>query len=201
MHLWMILLSVILALWLISMIRVGAAVEYDGTGLFVTVRAGPVRLTLFPFKEKEKPAKRKEKAPEKQRPAQAQPKGGNLSLVRKFLPLAAEAAGRLKDKIRIDRIELEIVWGSTDPAAAAMGYGMANAALGMLWPLIEHNFNVRDRDLKTSVDFSAAGPTVSIRASLSLTIGQALALGAVLGVKAFRLLRSHRKEQKLKEAV
>lgn len=200
MRLWMILLSVLLVVWLVSMVRVGAAVRYDGAGLFVALKAGPFRPKVYPFKKTGKAAR---KAAEGARKTAVRPteKGGSLSLVRKFLPLVAEAAGRVKDKIRIDRIELELVWGAADPAAAAMGYGMANAALGMLWPLIEHNFNVRERQLKTAVDFDAAAPAVSGNAELSFTVGQGLTLGAVLGAKAFKLLRSHKKEQKLKEAV
>jgi len=206
MRLWMIPLLVLLVLWLISFLRVGADVAYDRSGLRVGVRIGPIRFPVFPVKKKDKPPKRKkrEKQTGKERkPAAPQPvqKGGNLNLVRKFLPIAAEAAGRFKEKIRIDKIDLELVWGAPDPAEAALGFGLSNAALGMLWPLIEHNFNVRERQLRTSVDFQASGPIVAIYAVLSLTIGQGVVLGAVVGWKLFKLLRSQKKKQKINEAV
>lgn len=202
MQLWIIFGLIVLVLWLISLVRVGATVDYDRSGLMVKVRVGPVKVTLFPMKIKDKPSKRpkKKKKPEKTE-EQPKNKGGNVALVRKFLPIATDAAGRLKKKIRIDTIDLNLVWGSSDPVAAAMGYGYANVALGMLWPLIEHNFNVRERQLRTSVDFNAAQPTITIRAALSLTIGQGVVLGVVLGVKVFRLFRRYKKEQELKEAV
>lgn len=200
MELWMILALTLLLLWLLSLIRIGASAEYDSTGLLVRIKAGPVNITVFPVKKKDKPSKaaRREKRPEAAKPPA---KGGNLALVKEFLPLIAEAAGRLKKKIRMDNIELNLVWGSSDPAAAAMGFGWANAALGMLWPLMEHNFNVRKRKLRTAVDYNATTPVITIRAALSLTVGQMLVLGAVLGVKVLKLLQIHRKKQKLKEAV
>jgi len=201
MQFWVILVLIALAL-LISLVRVGATVDYDFTGLKVRARVGQIKITVFPMKKKDKPIKQKK---QKKKPEHAveqpQQKGGNLTLVKKFLPLAVEAAGRFKKKIRIDRIELHLVWGASDPAAAAMGYGWANAALGMLWPLIEHNFNVRDRQLRTSVDYNATNPVITIRAAISLTIGQGLVLGAVLGWKVLILFRRHKKEQKLEEAV
>lgn len=201
MQLWMILLLIAVALWLISLVRFGASVDYDGAGLAVMILAGPVRIPVYPPKKKDKPPKHA--APETQPEARKQPvaRGGNLELVKKFLPLAAQTAGRVKRKIRIDYVDLHVIWGAADPALCAMGYGYANAALGMLWPLIENNFNVRRRQLRTSVDYGAASPSVMIRAALSLTVGQGLVLGAVVGVKWLRLFLQYRKEQKLKEAV
>jgi hypothetical protein len=193
---WMILMLIVLVLWLLSLVRMGASVNYDDSGLVVKARVGPVKFIVFPMKKKDKPPKQKKKRRLKEE--EPPKKGGNLALVRNFLPLATEAAGRFKKKIRIDKIELDLIWGASDPAAAAMGYGWANAALGMLWPLIEHNFNVRERQLRTSVDYSANQPIITIRAAFSLTIGQGAVLGVVLGLKVLKLFR---KEQKLKEAV
>lgn len=199
MRFWMILLLVLLALWLLSYLRLGVSVDYDASGLMIRANLGRIPFKLFPMKKK-KPKPRKQRNPEAAKGRQKN-KGGNLALVKKYLPLAAEAAGRLKKKIRIDNIDLNLIWGSSSPAMTAISFGFANAAFGMLWPLIEHNFNVRERQLRTSVDYNATEPVMEIRAKLTLTIGQGVVIGTALGVKAIKLFRDYKKEQKLKEAV
>lgn len=47
----------------------------------------------------------------------------------------------------------------------------------MIWPLVEQNFNVKERRLRTRVDFDAERPSVYLYAAATLTAGQALALG------------------------
>lgn len=199
---WMIPGLILLSLWLLSLLRIGASASYDDTGFVLRLRAGPLWVTLFPPRRREKPPRAKEKKkPAKEPEEPPARKGGSLALVRKFLPLGCEAAGRFKNKVRIDSIRWTLIWGAPDPAAAAIGYGMANAALGMLWPLVEHNFLVRERELDIQIDYGAGAPRTSIYAALSLTIGQAVVMSVVLGVKALRLLLEYRKETKRKEAV
>lgn len=196
---WEILLIVVCVFWLISLIRAGASVRYDVEGLKVWIRVGPVSHKVFPFKKKKQKKKepKKKTEPEKAAPlSEAKRKGGSLELARRFIPLAADAAGRFQKKICIDDLEMELSWGAEDPADAALGFGCANAALGMLWPLLENNFNVRQKRIGTSVDFNTDKPVIYIFARASLRIGQAASLGVLIGLKALRLLWQYRKEQK-----
>jgi hypothetical protein len=71
----------------------------------------------------------------------------------------------------------------------------------MLWPIVEHNFNVRHKRLGTAVDFNAEKPVLFLLAQASLRIGQAVSLGAVIGFKALRLYLQYKKEQKSKGGV
>ena len=57
----MVLAIILLALWLISLIRIGAQVRYGEGGLFICVLAGPKRIQLFPAKPKKKKKPKKEK--------------------------------------------------------------------------------------------------------------------------------------------
>ena len=95
----------------------------------------------------------------------------------------AEAAGALKRKICIDRLYLAVVWGAEDAAAAALGYGRANALLGMIWPLLDNNFKVKDCDFRVDVDYEKARPEITVDAALTMTVGQLLAFGIHYGVK------------------
>ena len=186
--------GVLLALFLLGQLRVGAAVSYSEDGLFLRVKAGPLRIRILPPKERKKPKKEKPPKPAKKHPAQegAQARQkrkikDTLSLALRFVPLLAEAAGRFRRKVRIDRLVLHVIWGADDPASAAMGYGAGNAAMGMLWPLIEHNFKVKDYDLRVDVDFERKTPALTAHAQATLTIGQSLALALRLGVKALKI--------------
>ena len=74
--LW-ILLIIALLLTALNLLRVGVDAEYDGEALFLRLKAGPVKLTILPKKEKpEKPKKEKKKKekPPKDDEAEEQPK-------------------------------------------------------------------------------------------------------------------------------
>ena len=192
----LILALIAAALVLLSLIRLGVWVSYRSGVLTLKGKVGPVKLTILPQKEK-KPAKKKPK-PEKsaEDKPKKQPKE-QLALARRALPVALEAAGRLKRKIRVDRLFLDVTVGGEDPAAAAITYGGINAALGMIWPLVEQNFNVKDRCIRTAMDFSAAETDLSLEVAATLTVGQVLALALRLLPKLPQILgRDGKKEAK-----
>lgn len=177
---------------LISLIRIGIQVIYVPSGLTLRLQLGPVRMTLLPHKEK-KQSKKKKKEP--QNAAAEEGKRDMLGQIRRGLPLIAEAAGRLKRKVRLDRIYLDVTAAASDPASAALAFGGVNAAVGMIWPLVEQNFNVRDRRIRTRVDFEAARPAVSLDAAATLTIGQAAVLAIWLAPRLPQALGMERKKQ------
>lgn len=205
-----VLLIVLAVLWLLGRIRLGGWVQYDGDGLAVKVLAGPLRFTVFPQKplsETEK-AERKAKEEKKRAKKEAQKakaearrakkeakrrdkhpgeepekKGGALPPLLDLLPLAAEAAGGLKKRIRIDELTVHLTWAAEDPAQAALGFGRANAVMGMIWPLLDHNFDVKKHDLGVQVDFNRSSPDVMCRAALTMRLGQLLSFGLRLGFK------------------
>ena len=110
-------------------------------------------------------------------------------------------------RLRIDVFQLEVTAAAPDPAAAALCFGGANAFIGMIWPLVEQNFNVKERRLRTRVDFDAERPSVYLYAAATLTAGQALALGLRLTTRFLAEFSKYRAEagspatSKQKEAV
>lgn len=194
---------ILLILFLIGRIRVGALVRYSDAGAYAAVALGPLRIRLIPAKrtgKKKEPAKKTRKSKPKKAGSGRKTKD-TLVLVKQFIPLLGEAAGGLKRKIRIDRIALHVIWGAGNPAAAALGFGAGNAVLGILWPCIEHNFNVKTHDLGVDVDFERKKPTVEVEAQATLTVGQGLALGIKLGVKVLKIFLGVRREQNEQKAV
>lgn len=180
------------ALALVSLIRIGIQVLYEPSGLTLRLKLGPIRLTLLPRKEKKRPKKKKR---EPETGAAEEDKRDMLGQIRRGLPLIAETAGRLKRKVRLDRIYLDVTAAASDPAGAALAFGGVNAAVGMIWPLVEQNFNVRDRRIRTRVDFEATQPTANLDAAATLTIGQAVVLALWLAPRLPRALGMERKKQ------
>lgn len=194
-----VLACILLVLWLLCQLRIGATVEYSEAGLFVTAKAGPVSVPIIPAKEK--PQKEKKPKPAKQKAASSEetvkPKRGikdTVAIVLKFVPLVGQAAGHLRRKIRIDWLKLHVIWASSDPASAAMGYGAGNALLGTLWPVLDNNFKIKERDLRVDVDFERTNPAVTLSARAALTIGQSLSMGIRLGIQALKIYLGIRRD-------
>ncbi|MDE6841362.1 MAG: DUF2953 domain-containing protein [Oscillospiraceae bacterium] len=205
-----VLLAVLAVLWLISLIRVGGRVSYGQAGLFAYLQMGPVKLQLFPManasegnwrSKAKKPKKEKPPMAEKHKKEPGEGRPGTLSRLMKLLPVVGQACGSLKRKIRIDELELEVIWGGTDAAAVALGYGRANAALGMLWPVFDHNFKVKRHSFQISADYGRTEPAAELRAAVTMTVGQMMTLGVHYGVKAlFTWIKSGRPAAKRQEA-
>ena len=201
-----VLLVILLILWLISLIRIGGRVRYGEAGLFVFVLAGPMKIQVLPGKPKEEKPKKKKKPKKEKKPKEKKPKPegqpGTLSRLMQLLPVVGQVCGALKRKIRIDDLKLDLIWGGSDPAAIAIGYGQANAALGMLWPLIDNNFKVKRHSFQIGMDYGRAQPMVELEAALTYTIGQIVALAVHYGVKAlFIWVKSGKSPKKRQEAM
>ena len=201
-----ILLIILLVFWLISLIRVGGRVRYGEAGLFVFVLAGPLKIQVLPGKPKEEKPKEEKKPKKEEKPKEKKPKSedrpGALSRLMQLLPVVGQVCGALKRKIRIDDLKLDLIWGGSDPAAVAIGYGQANAALGMLWPLIDNNFKVKRHSFQIGMDYERTQPMVELEAALTYTIGQIVGLGVHYGVKALIIwIKSGRPIKKKQEAM
>jgi hypothetical protein len=200
---WIIFACIVLVLFLISLIRVGGLAQYSAEGLLAQVKAGPLRITVYPVKPKA-PKKKKEKTKIVGKEPEEEPSkpGGSVAVLKRYLPLAAEAAGQFKRKVRIDRLYLDFIAASSDAASTALTFGRANAAIGMILPLFEHNFHVKERRIRTAADFNADKSTVFVHAELSLTIGQMGVLGVRLFIRFLKITLKARAAQKTeKEAV
>lgn len=191
---WIVLACILSVLFLLSRVRLGGKAEYSAEGFLAWVKVGPALIQVFPAVEKPK-EKEKPKAKESETP-QDEKKGGSFALLKEMLPLAMDAVGRILRTIRVDTLYLDYTAAGQDAAAAAMGFGYANAAIGMIWPILEQNLHIKDRRIRTRVDFQQARPTVYLLAQVTLTVGQLLALAAVLGFRFLKQYLAHRSGEK-----
>lgn len=186
---------ILLALFLLGLIRVGGGGEYSAEGFRAWVRVGPFSIRVFPAKKK----KSKEKKPKKSKKAQPEEEkqGGGLAAVKEYLPLVCEAAGALKRRIRIDQLLLDYtVAGKEDAASAAMSFGYSNAAVGMILALFEQNFDVKARRIRTAVDFNADSPKIYVYAAISARLGQLVSFALRFGWKFLMVYRKTKTAKK-----
>lgn len=187
---WIILGALFLLLLVLSMIRLGGKVKYGPEGFYACVFVGPVKIQLIPSKSKDskqntKKQPKKEKKRAKDKTAEQQEKPGMLGRVAELLPVIGEAAGALKRKIRIDYLNLNVIWGASDPASAALGYGKANAFLGMIWPILDNNFRVKKCDWHIDVDYGKTMPEFTADAAITISLGQLVSFVTQYGLKLF----------------
>ena len=202
---WMITLGILV---LLAILPLGASVKYDADGPLVKLIAGPVRIKLFPRPKKpqkekkpkeankeKKPKQTKVKSAEKQKPAEkkaADPKaepekkkaGGPIT---DFLPLLNVALDLLNDfrrKLRVNRLEANIVMAGGDPCDLAINYGRAWTAIGNLMPRLERVLVIKKRDIDVKCDFTASETTIYARLDLTITLGRILAIAVVYGFRA-----------------
>lgn len=193
---WWIALAVVV---LLALLPVGVDVRYDAAGPLARLLAGPVKVTLYPRQEKKKKKPGKQKQTKETPPQTAPeptPKGGSW---KDFLPLVKTALaflGDLRRKLRIDRLECDLILGGTDPAKLAMGYGRAWGAMGSLLAALEQTFTIRKRDVEVQCDFTSPETRVIFRAQITITVGRLLALGVRYGLRALKDYLTLRKIRK-----
>ena len=141
---WIVLAAVLLLLFLLGQLRLGAVGEYGPGGAGAWFRAGPVRIRLYPRRRSGPSKKEKAPKPGKEHPAGEARGGGLLELMKELLPLALEAAGCFRRRLRVDQLELKLTIGAADPGDAAIRYGQANALLGSIWQPLTEAFHVEE---------------------------------------------------------
>lgn len=201
-----------LVLALLAIAPLGVSAAYDSGGPLVRLIAGPVRLQLFPAKKKrEKRDKKEKKAPSKleekaagtlqaqqeklaqltkpkPKPETPEPRkqGGKLQDFLPLVQLALDFLGDFRRKLRVNRLELDLVLAGGDPCDLAINYGRACGALGNLWPRLEEWFVIQKRDVKIQCDFEADTTVVTARLDLTITLGRLVRLAVGYGFRALK---------------
>ena len=181
---WLIAAAVVVGL---AVLPLGVSAKYDAAGAWLRLIAGPVRITLFPGKKKEKePKKKKDDKSEgpHQEAESAEKKGGSVT---DFIPLAKVAWDLLCDfrrKLRVKRLEMKLILAGSDPCDLAINYGRACAALGGLEPQLDRFFVIQKKDIQVECDFVEEKTKVYARVDLTITFGKLLALFVRYGWRA-----------------
>lgn len=194
---WLIFPAVIVLIFvLILFVRIGVQVTYGAKRLQVRMKLGRIWYQLYPRNRKKSHFKSSpQKAGKGAGDGTAKEKSVDFwekkDQIIQMLSLICETAGRLTRKIRIDELKMDLLWSAPDPAACGIGFGTVNALTGMMWPVFEQNFNVRTYRIRTDVDFDQGRPELHLKLLATLTIGQAIALGAGVLLPLMKRQKDH----------
>lgn len=185
---WLIALGILV---LLACLPLGVSAIYNREGANIRMIAGPVRFTIYPSKKKaRKPEVKKQAKIQKGKPAaKKQDPGKQGGSYTDFLPLirtVLDFLGACRPKLRVKRLELKLILAGNDPAALAINYGRAWAAVGNLMPHLENQFVIKKRDVEVECDFTAQSTLVYARLDLTVTLGRLFALSLRHGVRALR---------------
>lgn len=213
---WIVTGSILLALFLLSLLRLGAEVSYGERGLTLRVRVGQIWFSLYPSRKKQKKQKQKSKAQPKRRakakpqpaghaqktmppkeeqpetPAEENAKKGGLPIpLMDLISLILDAASSTIARLQIDALEVSYtIAGKEDPARAAIQYGLICAGEGGLVPVLENSFyRVKRRDIRAQVDFESRMPLIWLRLTLSIRLGQLISIACQAGWAFLKVYR------------
>ena len=183
---WLIALGVLL---LLAVMPLGVRFLFDSDGPLLYILAGPLRFKVSSSNKKkpkkEKPGKQVKKTTGK---TVAKKKGGSLSDFMPLVRMTLDFLGDFRRKLRVRRLELNLVLGGGDPCDLAVNYGKAWAALGNLWPRLEQIFVIKKRDVEIQCDFEASQTLVTACVEVTITLGRLVTLVTVYGVRAIKEL-------------
>ena len=199
---------------LLAILPLSVRILYDAKGPVVKLVLGPVKITVYPGRKKEKKTSEQKSVKESvsrqsadepclpkppQPPAEPKQKkqtGGNLTDFLPLVKLAMDFLGDLRRKIRLNDLYLRLILASSDPCDLAVNYGKTWTAVGNLMPVLERWFVIQKRDVEVECDFTASETKVIARLEITMTLGRLLALVAVYavrGLKEFIQFRNNRK--------
>jgi len=194
---WIILGGLAALLVLLCMTSVGVFCKYDGA-LLLRLTVGPVSVTVFPRKEKEKraDAKKGKSAAEqtkKSRSVQKPNKAQILYSIEVLPGILKRAFKRFGRGILVKPLNLTVVFAGEDPADTAQTYGKVQALVSALYPEIKKLIRIKNARIALSADYQREKTEFSIEAGARLRIGVVLFIALAAGTDLLRWLMGYRK--------
>lgn len=188
-----VLLIILLVLALILATPVGILADFRDQAT-VQLKVGFLRFTVYPERKKGTP--KKEKTPKNQKKEDEKPKETPqeesrkaktgptpqqiLYSIEKLLPVVFRALGRVGRRMRIDPLEVHVVFAGEDPADVAILYGRCQALVAALLPLVEERVTIRHRDVRLETDFQGERTVITGRIGVRLLVWDGLVLLSTL---------------------
>lgn len=192
---WVVFGIVIAVFVLIGCIPVGVDARYMENELSLRLKIGLLKMQILPAKPRKAAPKKEKKTAKKAAASQKPEKPKKKALMPKLtlsdilalVNLACDTLGDLRRKLCVEVLTLHVVLGGDDPAKAAMQYGGAWAAIGMLNPKLDQLFVIKKRDIQPILDYNEKEMSISAQLALTITIGRALSLGLKAGARFLKL--------------
>ena len=204
------LIIILLLVLLIFFVPYGVDAAYLGGAVTLRIKAGFLRFTVFPRKEKpkseaqlrreeERKAKRAarkaaKKAAKETAAAAAPPKPKKKPDIHFLLALAQmglRAVRRLFRSFSIDFLMLHYVVATPDPCDTATQYSWLGAAFNAIAATAGKRIRVKKSDVWLDADFTEESPQLEGRLVLSLQLYKVVALAVAFGLEYLKWKRQH----------
>ncbi|MBO4913823.1 MAG: DUF2953 domain-containing protein [Oscillospiraceae bacterium] len=203
---------ILLIFLLIGFLRLGAIISF-GEELCIKLQLGAIKLTIFPGKERKpkKPKSSKEEKPKEEKPKDKKGKKGGhsfpkptleeiLDLIETSFSALGATVRRACSRVRIDPLNVTVVFGGSDPALTAAAYGIASSIMFSVMPRAEEKFYIPDPSLHLRMDFDAESTKCEGNAGTSLRVCDLFAIMFTLTIPLLkwflRLKAAHKNDNK-----
>lgn len=179
---WIITLAVILLLASIPFWPVGLVAVYRENGLELAVRLGFLKFKLDPegstLRDLIVPVLEKEAEvfASTIKAKASHEKGGKLSDLIPLLKTLWHLLGDLRRKVRVKRLDMNLVLAGEDPCTLALNYGKAWAAVGNVTALLESFLVIKKRNIQVNADFLGDSTRVYLKIYANMTIARLFGL-------------------------
>lgn len=181
---WLIAIGILV---LIAILPVGVRLVYQKEGAVCSLLFGWINIRLFPKEKKVKEHKKTKKSKKKSSaPKEKKQESGSWKDFIPLVKIGIEFLGKLRRKIRVKYLELNLVMAGEDPCDLALNYGRAWAGVGNVMPLLEQVFVIKKRNIQVQCDFTADETKVTARLDVTITVGRAVCLAVKYGYRAIR---------------
>ena len=202
---WYILGTIIVLLTVIWLLRVGVDIRF-GEALRIDAKIGPVKLVLLPKKEKEKkPQKEKKPKKKKTEEKEEEPREKKkfpfaFADIRSALPVLwdalQKALGKIRRRMRIDPMDVCVIFAGEDPAKVAEMYGWANSVMWTVMPQLERLLKIPDPHIHLGVDYERYDLRAEGRVGVSFRVGDLIVIALTLAIPVLKWYLAWRKEAK-----
>ncbi|HHU05169.1 MAG TPA: DUF2953 domain-containing protein [Clostridiales bacterium] len=172
-----VVLALLALIFILLILRVGVVLEYSDEGFLLELIVGPFSKRLHPSDDEKKEPKREKKPPKAPEKPAPEKKGGAMSGFQEIWAFIKKIILRLRRKFRMDELILHVIAAGEDPVKVALSYGGVSAAVGMIIPVLEQNFNIKKRDIKSDFSFELKEPSIFFRAKLTMAVWQVIYVG------------------------
>lgn len=162
-----ILLAILLlfvAIFVLGILLMCVRAGFEATGangkILIDLRYGIIRIPIFPLKRKtKKPVK--EKSVQEKKTKEGKKKASKFAIdIKKIeygevIDMVLTLLDELSGTLRFSDIKIKIIVGTTDAATTGLLYGEIFAAIGMLIPVLENTFDMKDYQIVVDTDFDA----------------------------------------------
>lgn len=204
---WYILGGIVLLLVAVWLLRVGVDIRF-GDALCVTAKIGPVKIAVLPKPEKPEKEKKKKAKEKKSTEKTAEKKEKkkfpfSFSDIRSAAPVLfaalKKALGKIRRRMKIDPLDVCVIFAGEDPAKVAEMYGWANSAMWTAMPQLERLLRIPDPHIHLGVDYERYDLRAEGRVGVRFRLGDLIVIVLTLAIPVLKWYLDWRKGQKKPE--